>query len=176
MAKKQNSHNSSGTEHEWITFIRYPCRTTRVLYLRFEIFSAYANRCYFGSIQNGGEQISSRTMAGFGTVLDRHSEKLRIRWWDQNISAKRTEILKDNSLRCFASTFRHSLLHVYKSSPSESFYRIGGGTAFYDFMLCQKSQICKLCALLKHYALGFLIAACAAARRAMGTRNGEQLT
>ena len=28
----------------------------------------------------------------------------------------------------------------------------------------------------RHYLRGFLIAACAAARRAMGTRKGEQLT
>ena len=56
-----------------------------------------------------------------------------------------------------------------KTAPA-SYYGNRGG-----FILLMKFYVCSL-KLSRNYLRGFLIAAWAAARRAIGTRKGEQLT
>ena len=46
---------------------------------------------------------------------------------------------------------------------------LGGWCVFYSAIMLPTRALC-------NYLRGFLMAACAAARRAMGTRKGEQLT
>ena len=52
-----------------------------------------------------------------------------------------------------------------KNAPASCYRNRGGHILYWCFLKPSR-----------HYLRGFLIAACAAARRAMGTRKGEQLT